>query len=70
MKYIFRPIIVLVILFCILTSGCARMIWTLLWHFRKPVFKDSFTFDGEYFFEDWSWKCFIKELFIETEDEE
>ena len=39
------------------------MIWILIWNFRKPTIRESFTFDDEYIFENWNWKELVNEMF-------
>ena len=44
----------------------------MIWHFRIPTIKEVYTEDGEYLFEDWSWKEFFRDILIykPIEDEE
>ena len=63
MKYIIFPFIYLLIISLFIIAGILRMIWILIWNFRKPTIRESFTLDDEYLFENWSWKELVKEMF-------
>ena len=63
MKYIIYPFIYLLIIFFFIIAGILRMIWILIWNFRKPTIRESFTFDDEYIFENWNWKELVNEMF-------
>lgn len=66
MKYIIHPFIVLFILITLLSIGTARLCGSLLWNFRIPSLRKTYTFFDEYLFEDWSWKKLFK-MFIYNE---
>ena len=41
------------------------MLWSLVWHFRVMPMREAYSYDdGEYLFEEWSWKQLFKELFV------
>ena len=63
MKYIISPFIFLLIIILLIITGILRMIWILIWSFRKPTIRESFTFHDEYLFENWNWKELVKEMF-------
>lgn len=67
MKYIVHPFIVLLLVIAFLIAGLVRMGVWLLWNFRIPSFRKAYTFDGEYCFDNWSWKKFFK-MFIYDEE--
>jgi hypothetical protein len=65
MKYILWPPFVVLLLIFVLIYGMVKMLWSLVWHFRVMPMREAYSDnDGEYLFEDWSWKEFIRDILI------
>lgn len=64
MKYLLWPLCAIVIVVFFLCIGTARFILLTLWHFRKVTVREAYTLDGDYLFEDWSWKGLVEEILI------
>lgn len=65
MKYILWPPFAVLIYIFVLVYGAVKMLWSLVWHFRVMPMREAYSDnDGEYLFEEWSWKQFFKELFV------
>ena len=74
MKYILWPPFAIFIVIYLFIQGIVQALWIMIWHFRIPTIKELYTKDGEYLFEDWSWKEFFRDILIykpiKDEDEE
>ena len=65
MKYILWPPFAVLCLIFVLIFGMVKMLWSLVWHFRVMPMREAYSDDdGEYLFEEWSWKLSFKELFV------
>ena len=63
MKYILWPFMVIIIVLSLLIAGTIKLILIPIWHFRLPTIREAFTFEGEYAFDDWSWKDLLRSIF-------
>ena len=65
MKYILWPPFAVLLFIFVLIYGMVKMLWSLVWHFRVMPMREAYSDnDGEYLFEEWSWKQFFKESFV------
>lgn len=64
MKYILWPPVAIVMIVFLLCVGAARFVLLTLWHFRKITVREAYTLDGDYLFEDFSWKGLAKEILV------
>lgn len=65
MKYILWPPFAVLLCIFVLVYGAVKMLWSLVWHFRVMPMREAYSYDdGEYLFEEWSWKQLFKELFV------
>lgn len=64
MKYLFWPPFAVLLVVFLLIQGIAQALWIMIWHFRIPTIKEVYSEDGEYLFEDWSWKEIIRDILI------
>ena len=60
MKYIIWPIFVVTMLLILSAVGTLKLIMIPIWNFRLTSVKEAYTFDGNYLFEDCTWKEFFK----------
>ena len=64
MKYLLWPPMAIILVVILLSVGTARYILITLWHFREVTVREAYTIDGNYLFENWSWKGFAKEILV------
>lgn len=69
MKYLLWPPFAVFIVIYRLTQGIVQALWIMIWHFRIPTIREVYTEDGEYLFEDWSWKEFFRDILIYKPEE-
>lgn len=63
MKYILWPFFAIIIVLAHLIAGTIKFVLIPIWHFRLPTIREAFTFNGEYAFDDWSWKKLFRSIF-------
>lgn len=65
MKYILWPPFAVLLFIFVLIYGMVKMLWSLVWHFRVMPIREAYTDDdGNYLFDNWSWKQFFKETLV------
>ena len=64
MKYIVWPFFAIFVMACFLLRGIVMYVFTLVWNFRLPSVREAYSIDGEFLFEDYSWKTMLMEILV------